>query len=157
MIERLGIDHVAQPVFEDPGDQPEVFERTLFRVSASVFEKGVLELLRFDQPQHATDGVEICLGRIPVCFGAADTGGNRAEDGLRRARGRSLRTKKGRGEARFEKERLEFHRRVRRGYLQMARKEPKRFVVVPASGGAAELLLEWEHTRVRIPVRAAGP
>jgi dTMP kinase len=56
------------------------------------------------------------------------------EDGLKRARGRNQRSKKGRGEARFEEERLEFHSRVRRGYLQMARKEPDRYVVVTAEG-----------------------
>lgn len=36
-------------------------------------------------------------------------------------------------ETRFEKERLEFHENVRRGYLELARMEPDRFVVVDAS------------------------
>jgi dTMP kinase len=56
------------------------------------------------------------------------------EEGLKRARGRNRRSKKGRSEARFEEERTEFHTRVRRAYLQMARKEPDRYVVVAAGG-----------------------
>jgi len=34
---------------------------------------------------------------------------------------------------RFERERLEFHREVRKGYLELARKEDKRFVVINAA------------------------
>ena len=33
--------------------------------------------------------------------------------------------------------------------------ETMRFVADPAAGGVVELTLEWEHTRVRIPVRPA--
>ncbi len=47
------------------------------------------------------------------------------EVGLRRALGRNMK-----GQDRFEKEALSFHRRVRNGYLDLARKEPKRFVVI---------------------------
>ncbi|MCB2148283.1 MAG: dTMP kinase [Deltaproteobacteria bacterium] len=35
-------------------------------------------------------------------------------------------------ESRFEKERLAFHRRVRAGYLDLARREPRRFVIIDA-------------------------
>ncbi len=35
---------------------------------------------------------------------------------------------------RFEQESLEFHQRVREGFLELARKEPERFVVVDAMG-----------------------
>jgi dTMP kinase len=34
---------------------------------------------------------------------------------------------------RFEREKLEFHREVRNGYLELARKEDKRFVVINAT------------------------
>jgi len=47
------------------------------------------------------------------------------EEGLERARGRPLG-----GDTRFENERLEFHRRVREGYLNLAQEEPERIKVV---------------------------
>lgn len=50
------------------------------------------------------------------------------ETGLRRARGR------GGDELRFEAEDLRFYRRVREGYLALAASEPKRFIVIDASG-----------------------
>jgi len=53
-----------------------------------------------------------------------------AEDGLRRARRRNAATPE---EDRFERESLAFHRRVRAGYLQLAR-EQERFVVIDAVG-----------------------
>jgi dTMP kinase len=37
------------------------------------------------------------------------------------------------GETRFEAEAIEFHRRVRAGYLELARREPARFVVIDAA------------------------
>jgi dTMP kinase len=46
-------------------------------------------------------------------------------EGLRRIRGRTL--------DRFERMALPFHRRVRRGYLEIARTEPKRVRVIDAS------------------------
>jgi dTMP kinase len=73
------------------------------------------------------------------------------EDGLKRARARNRRSKTGRGEARFEEERLEFHRRVRNAYLQMARKEPERYIVVPAKGSRKELHEElWKRLSDRM-------
>ncbi len=47
-----------------------------------------------------------------------------AEEGLAR--------KKSKKQDRFEKEELAFHEQVRQGYLQLARNEPKRFLVVDA-------------------------
>src|SRR5262249_56282818 len=47
------------------------------------------------------------------------------EAGLRRMRGRRL--------DRFEREKLGFHRRVRRGYLEIVRAEPKRVRVIRAA------------------------
>lgn len=55
-----------------------------------------------------------------------------AEEGLARANGRI--SSEGSGEARFEKESLEFHRRVRSGYLDIARSDPGRVRVVEAMG-----------------------
>lgn len=55
-----------------------------------------------------------------------------ASEGLARARGRNSRHGLG-AEARFENESLPFHERVRRGYLELARREPRRFRIVEAS------------------------
>lgn len=55
------------------------------------------------------------------------------ETGLRRARGR------GGEELRFEAEDLRFYRRVREGYLALAKAEPRRFVVIDAHGSIDEV------------------
>jgi dTMP kinase len=52
--------------------------------------------------------------------------------GLERARGRNARGRQ--DEGRFEAEDLPFHRRVRDGYLLLARADPRRFRLVDASG-----------------------
>jgi dTMP kinase len=39
----------------------------------------------------------------------------------------------GDAQARFDLERLEFHRAVRRAYLELAEEEPRRFCIVDAS------------------------
>ena len=58
--------------------------------------------------------------------------------GLARARGRN--SSRGlEAEARFENEDLAFHERVRRGYLALAKSEPDRFRVVPASATPGEV------------------
>ena len=51
-----------------------------------------------------------------------------AEEGLRRARGRS-----GRAD-RLEAEAIDFHERVRAGFLQLAKAEPARYAVIAATG-----------------------
>jgi dTMP kinase len=51
-----------------------------------------------------------------------------AEDGLRRARGRS-----GRAD-RLEAEAIDFHERVRAGFLQLAKNDPARYAVIAATG-----------------------
>ncbi|MBI5814528.1 MAG: dTMP kinase [Nitrospinae bacterium] len=53
------------------------------------------------------------------------------ELGLERANGRMK--SEGRGEARFEDEKLEFHKRVRGGFLSIAENEPQRVRAVDAS------------------------
>jgi dTMP kinase len=54
------------------------------------------------------------------------------EDGLRRNR-------KAKKEDRFELETIEFHNRVRKGYLQIAQEEPNRIRVISASGSEEEV------------------
>ncbi len=62
-----------------------------------------------------------------------------AEKGLARARQRNRDKKTFRKEGRFEIEALAFHERVRRGYLELARREPDRFVLVGAEGSPAKV------------------
>jgi dTMP kinase len=57
-----------------------------------------------------------------------------AEESLSRARGRNRSSDRDRREGRFERERLEFHRRVRRAYLRLAMENRRRYVVVEARG-----------------------
>jgi len=50
------------------------------------------------------------------------------------------------GQDRFEREKLDFHRAVRKGYLELARKNHKRFVVIDASLAEDEVEKEiFEH------------
>ncbi|GAB6037407.1 dTMP kinase [Fundidesulfovibrio butyratiphilus] len=56
------------------------------------------------------------------------------ETGLTRARNRNRQTASGADEGRFEALELDFHRRVRAGFLDLARNNPERFAVVDASG-----------------------
>lgn len=60
-------------------------------------------------------------------------------EGLRRARGLekrlASRARRTVGGDRLEREPLAFHRRVRRGYLALARRDPKRFRVIPWRAG----------------------
>jgi dTMP kinase len=61
-----------------------------------------------------------------------------AASGLARARSR-IEAASGPREERFELENLQFHQRVRDGYLQLAAVEPGRFLTVSASGTIAEI------------------
>lgn len=54
------------------------------------------------------------------------------ETGLGRAISRNVSNRDSKKEDRFEREDLEFHRRVREGYLTIARAEPKRVVIIDA-------------------------
>lgn len=67
------------------------------------------------------------------------------EDGLRRAAGR------GGGEARFEAKGIEFHQRLRQGFLDIAKSEPNRCVVVDATS-APDVVAEevWAVVRDRL-------
>ena len=63
-----------------------------------------------------------------------------AEEGLERARKRIAQSGKERpAEDRFEQEEINFHHRVRDGYLQLAKEAPQRFRVVNASGTPEEI------------------
>lgn len=58
--------------------------------------------------------------------------------GLERARGRILQNNE-QAQARFEAEKLDFHRRVRMAYLELAERYPNRIKVVSSKGGEASV------------------
>jgi len=62
-----------------------------------------------------------------------------AAEGLLRARDRNMRDAEASSEDRFERESLDFHERVRAGYLAIAKAEPSRFAVIDASGSVEEV------------------
>ncbi|MFO7709260.1 MAG: dTMP kinase [Desulfobacterales bacterium] len=68
------------------------------------------------------------------------------EVGLARARGQLAKGARASAESRFEREALEFHRRVREGYLSLARQQPDRFRIVDAAR---------DEERVRTEIEAA--
>ena len=73
-----------------------------------------------------------------------------AETGLKRARQR-IEGSSGPREERFELEALEFHRRVRDGYLALAQKEPERFHKVDGAGSIDDIFpLIAEQVQLRI-------
>ncbi|MFZ0725614.1 MAG: dTMP kinase [Desulfobacterales bacterium] len=53
-------------------------------------------------------------------------------------------------ESRFEKEALDFHRRIRAGYLDLARQEPARFCLIDAERDAAAVRGEIEAAILRL-------
>jgi len=59
------------------------------------------------------------------------------EEGLARARSRNADAMK--DEGRFEAEDLRFHRRIREGFLTLAKAEPNRFVIIDASGDSDDV------------------
>jgi len=60
-----------------------------------------------------------------------------ADIGLKRAIAR-INSAQGAREERFELESLRFHQEVRNGYLQLARQEPKRFVIIDGTASIGE-------------------
>lgn len=69
------------------------------------------------------------------------------DEGLRR---------KGASDDRFEEEGLAFHRRVRTGYLRLAREEPRRILVVDGRRPAREIARRiWARVAPLLPVRGA--
>ncbi|HWS71474.1 MAG TPA: dTMP kinase [Thermoanaerobaculia bacterium] len=76
------------------------------------------------------------------------------EEGLARARRRNEEALH--DEGRFEAEDLRFHRRVREGYLAMAKAEPQRFAIIDARGTIDEVFERMRETlKVRAPRRFA--
>ncbi len=69
------------------------------------------------------------------------------ETGLARAISRMSTVEESRREDRFEREALEFHQRIRDGYLAIARREPDRVKIIDASKPAGEV---WNDVRSRI-------
>jgi dTMP kinase len=67
------------------------------------------------------------------------------ETGLSRARSRNLASGSTEKEGRFEAEDLEFHRKVRGAYLELAAQAPHRINVVPASGTPDEVSTRIFH------------
>jgi dTMP kinase len=73
------------------------------------------------------------------------------EAGLKRAKGRIKKLKKGTPlENRFEEEKKEFHKRVREGYLTLARKEKRRFVVLDAGKSKQKIFGELRRAMEKI-------
>lgn len=63
-----------------------------------------------------------------------------------------LARKKGRKQDRFEQEALDFHRRVREGYLELARSEPERWLVVDASQSRQKIAdIIWQRVSKLLP------
>lgn len=61
------------------------------------------------------------------------------EVGLNRAWQRIAQNGKDAADCRFENEKMAFHARVRQGYLDLARREPRRFIVVNAEGTESDV------------------
>jgi dTMP kinase len=60
------------------------------------------------------------------------------------------------GQDRFEKEKMDFHTAVRKGYLLMAENEPDRFVVVDGAIGESELEeIIFDHVRPHLSERSS--
>lgn len=74
--------------------------------------------------------------------------------GLARARGRNAAVGAAESEGRFEAERLEFHQKVRQGFLALAGRQPDRFRVVNAMGPAEEV---FSRVRLALEPQAHGP
>jgi dTMP kinase len=71
-----------------------------------------------------------------------------AEVGLNRARVRNTFEGTTDSEGRFEEEQLDFHSRVRDGYLLLAAQDPERYRVVEAEGGIEEVAEKvWDTVR----------
>ena len=67
------------------------------------------------------------------------------EEGLKRARLRNAASPASAAEGRFEQEDLEFHKRVREAYLELADRDPQRIHVVHASGTPDQVFARIER------------
>jgi dTMP kinase len=63
-----------------------------------------------------------------------------------------LARKKSQKQDRFEAEAVNFHRRVRKGYLKLAAQEPKRWLVIDATGSKDEIAgIIWQRVSKLLP------
>jgi len=76
--------------------------------------------------------------------------------GLKRALQR-IRTLKQENEERFEKEEIQFHRRVRKGYLAIAKKEPRRVKVIDTRQGEEKVFEKIRRIVDELVVRSLNP
>jgi dTMP kinase len=67
------------------------------------------------------------------------------EIGLSRTHQRQSQAASGRNEDRFEREKIEFHERVRAGFLELARAEPQRFRIIDAARTVEEIAQEIKN------------
>jgi dTMP kinase len=76
---------------------------------------------------------------------------------VERARSRNIGSGLDESEGRFERELLDFHDRVRNGYLELAAAEPERFRIIDAAGDADEVESRvWHAVRAILPPVAEG-
>ncbi len=95
-----------------------------------------LDLLR-QLNEFANRGVKPDLTLLldcPVELGLSRTAQRQSNAGSARSR-----------EDRFEREKVEFHEKVRAGFLAMARAEPERFRIIDASGSVEQVSLEIQN------------
>ena len=115
-----------------PGDEVEqslyakrekIYPREVHGLFAALRTSGVLALLGFYYiiPWLMWDGHQAVLFDLPAPLG------------LERAWRDFDRGERSRRESRFEQEKLAFHEAVRKGYLQLAQREPQRFHVIDAA------------------------
>ena len=55
-------------------------------------------------------------------------------------------------ELRFENEDIAFHERLHQGYLELARQEPERFIIIDASGTMEQVskkIIDAYHKRIK--------
>lgn len=93
---------------------------TVYQGHARGFDLKLIEQIHHMVVGHLRPGITIVLD-LPV------------DQGLKRAWQRIKNQATGLQEDRFEKESLDFHEKVRQGYLTLARQEPERFRVIDAS------------------------
>lgn len=67
------------------------------------------------------------------------------EIGLSRTAQRQSKMTLGRSEDRFEREKIEFHERIRAGFLELARAEPHRFRIIDAAGSVEEVVQQIKY------------
>jgi dTMP kinase len=109
---------------------------TAYQGAARDIDPGVLEAVHDVATEGLWPGLTVLLD-LP------------ASEGLGRALERNRANAEASREDRFEREALDFHERVRAGYLAIAKREPKRFVVIDATGSVQEI-----HERILSAVQS---